>query len=626
MSILETPRLYFRGEISWDPITTNNYPSRYDESVAEPMFDPGETVEQFRQSAIDAVVSDGNWNPHGTYRSSFFNTVVSGGDAGHGLDVQDAAVGVPVGFTGMLVDAEPYGTFSSQLFFDAISFGIDGGCRILAPRSRRMIARYINFNRNQGRGFIAGVASVNWQTSFNKEGLIIDARDSAVLGALQQALESPDVAGLTVQFNTYRTIYYDDQWLSNNPADTKAQAAAAAHAKRLTEQLQSGGFQPNPARSTLVGTVGLWRQDEPAQEPGGRALLTNPATLVPAWPGASVASAHARFEGDVLTVDLSNSISEADPAGEPQPAPPPHAKQDLGTLRWVARKLDGTVVPLADMDYSQYGAGAYEATSGIVTLTVADPIAATNDLIELHSADGKTIYLAESRLRAIPDEHNFYTTPVFNAANRQVPVQLGVQVYNYGLPAGANVPVAMVGAPSTAIYSTAVTDANGRCSFTYMPPATGGVEGFIFVPGPDAAIPATLNPLLNTYMFVRTLPPDADIAAQEPTWDNAYRYVLAKWKAMAPCMDNWLDLADEAQVRRYAPVIAKLTDPANFEMFRYMPVSRDLTDGERTLLYKFLGLAAPAAGDTLMAAEAVETETSVPKPTIEQLSRQMRNH
>ena len=45
----------------------------------------------------------------------------------------------------MLVDLEPYGAFSSQLFFDAMSFGIQGGCRVLAPRTTRMTARYINF-------------------------------------------------------------------------------------------------------------------------------------------------------------------------------------------------------------------------------------------------------------------------------------------------------------------------------------------------------------------------------------------------------------------------------------------------------------------------------------------------
>ena len=46
-------------------------------------------------------------------------------------------VGVPAQFTGMLVDVEPYGGTSSQLFFDSMSFGIDGGCRIAASSGKK---------------------------------------------------------------------------------------------------------------------------------------------------------------------------------------------------------------------------------------------------------------------------------------------------------------------------------------------------------------------------------------------------------------------------------------------------------------------------------------------------------
>jgi hypothetical protein len=47
-------------------------------------------------------------------------------------------------------------------------------------------------------------------------------------------------------------------------------------------------------------------------------------------------------------------------------------------------------------------------------------------------------------------------------------------------------------------------------------------------------------------------------------------------------------LDDPAQVKSYAGLLKRLTDPANFEHFRFMPVTRDMTAGERTLLYKFL--------------------------------------
>jgi len=69
MSILETPRLLFRGRVTFDPIVTNNVPAQYDEGDSKTVFDPGEDVAAFRKAAIEAVVNGGNWNPHGTQRS-----------------------------------------------------------------------------------------------------------------------------------------------------------------------------------------------------------------------------------------------------------------------------------------------------------------------------------------------------------------------------------------------------------------------------------------------------------------------------------------------------------------------------------------------------------------------------
>src|SRR5512139_3256531 len=87
MSVLQTPRILFRGSISWDPITTNNYSNFYDENTDLTVF-PSEQdrVAAFRQEAINnvsvSVKPGGNWNPHGTYRSSFYDAAISGVDLG----------------------------------------------------------------------------------------------------------------------------------------------------------------------------------------------------------------------------------------------------------------------------------------------------------------------------------------------------------------------------------------------------------------------------------------------------------------------------------------------------------------------------------------------------------------
>jgi hypothetical protein len=116
-------------------------------------------------------------------------------------------------------------------------------------------------------------------------------------------------------------------------------------------------------------------------------------------------------------------------------------------------------------------------------------------------------------------------------------------------------------------------------------------------------------------MYIRTYPGNDAIAELEPTWENVYKYCLSNWNAMAPCMDNWLDLKNEAQVKAYGSILKRLTDPANFESYRFMPVTRDMTKAERKLLYDFLD------GRTSAEMEAVPVKETVNQA---ELSRKMR--
>ena len=106
----------------------------------------------------------------------------------------DPIVKCPVSFTGMLVDLDPYGGLTSQLFFDAMSFGIQGGCQVLAPRFSRMTDRYINGGRNLNYGggpAPAGGVSVVWQTSFPKEkGLRLSPHHSPVIERFVEKLKT----------------------------------------------------------------------------------------------------------------------------------------------------------------------------------------------------------------------------------------------------------------------------------------------------------------------------------------------------------------------------------------------------------------------------------------------------
>jgi hypothetical protein len=102
----------------------------------------------------------------------------------------------------------------------------------------------------------------------------------------------------------------------------------------------------------------------------------------------------------------------------------------------------------------------------------------------------------------------------------------------------------------------------------------------------EAQLVASIRKSTLTCMFERG--ERIAIVQLPPTWENVYVNVLANWNAMARCMDNWSKLDDPDQVKAYAAILKRLTDPANFEGFLFMPVTRDMSSGERALLYNFL--------------------------------------
>lgn len=628
MSILQLPRIHFRGQMSWDPIVTNNYPNFYNEDTAQPALTPSESMNQFRQAAIEAA-KGGNWNPHGTHRSAFFDTSVTAVDLGHGPVTTDKLCGAPAVLNAMLVDLEPYGSCSSQLFFDTLRFGIDGGCRIVAPRNERFTARYINFNRNPF-GFTAGGASVNWQTTFATAGLTINSHGSDVLHALQQALHEPDALGLVVAFNAYRTIYFDDPTLQNSkPPSIPVQNQR----EMLYQKLLAGGFQPNPARSLIVGTIGVWRKGEATHEPSDRALLPD------ANAKAFVATAHARIDRGHVNLDLSNSISETGAA---------LIKQDLGTLQVVAvDAASKKEYQLASFNYPQYDRHAYEASAGIVSVPL-NPALSAADLAHAELADWQLrsskegLLLSESATRIIPQSPNLYLDqgPAGNTK---------LQLYLHGKPVQKISDVTVYQVKTNLqteeldIIGTQELKTNAQGQLVISADAsTGNVYGYLPLLGKNLPPPPDLKDGIDTqtytYAYVRVLPADSATAALPPTWDNVYKNVLINWNAMAPCMDNWLDLANPVQVHNYASILQRLTDPKAFESYLFMPVTRDMTVGQRSLLNNFLKQALPHPADLVEKVSTRTVATAAPvsastapqqqpngKPNFVELSRSLRN-
>lgn len=466
MSVLDVPHLLFRGLMAWDPVT---------------------------------------------HRSVLFGASVTGVDLGDGVVRDDPVVGVPLSLTGMLVDADPDGPAGAQLFYDAFTVGVDGGCQVALTGARPFCSRP------------TGPASAVWQASVAEAGFAISAFDSVALARLQDEVDAGRADGITVRFTARRDEHH-------------------------------GG----PARSLVVGVVGPWRCGEPVAEPGDR-------TLVPVGP-APLAPASARVVGSRLVVDLAGSLAETDP----------------GPLDVRATTPGGTVVPLGPLIADGHGIAA-------LPLDPAPLDAAATGTLDLVA--GGRVVLRERELAAVATTPNLHLDEVALG-------DLDVRVLRRGRPVTAPTSVLVV-RPGVADPVTVTTDDDG-CASIPVDDAVGAWP-WILLPydGDPPAAPSALDPRTMGHATVRVLPRDQQLDALPPTWANVHRHVLAGWKAQAPCMDGWLDLADEAACARTARLIRQLTGVENHDRHRYMPVTRDLTVGQRTLLHRWCDEVTDAAAARL---------------------------
>jgi hypothetical protein len=356
----------------------------------------------------------------------------------------------------------------------------------------------------------------------------------------------------------------------------------------------------------VVGVLGLWRENEPPCEPCERALLSPPVQ------SPRIVTGFARVGADTLTLDLGNSVPEITQDGQ---------KAKLGPLSLSAVAADMTTTALGTLTEAQYAQAAYEAAAGIATLplTAAQAAAAQAGDLQMTSAAGDVI-LKEMALRAVPLTPNVYTDISAPAA-----VQLQVQVLDRGVPAGQGIDVRRASYGDVApVSETVQTNADGIATFSIGGVVYGSIEGFYLMAGPSPEDLGGIVPSRTTYFYVRTLGDTDDYTKFPATWENVYSYVLSNWQAMAPCMDNWLNLGDPDQVRAMAPMIKRLTDPANIEAFRFMPVTRDMTAAKRDLLWRFLDGPSPPAAVVATDSE-VAPEVSLPLAQA-RLSRALRGH
>ena len=582
MSVLAFPRMYFRGNVSWDPAVSNNDPNYYDGVTARAKLAPGQTPIQFREQLIATTAQRGDWNYYGTHICRFERARIVGGALPASAADGDPLIDRPVRLAGKLVDLDP-NALCSQIFFDELVVGLPGGPHLRARPLRRMSSRWLSFARNLGGLPIAGSASAAWQTVFPTADLeLARPEESPLLAAFADALNRPEVRGLMLRCSTYRTLYFQNGIMNDLEPAATMDELGTLHAQ--------GKAVSNPAYAVVVGAVGLWREGDIEAEPGGRRLVSTRRTATPRnAPNVSAALFTAAVELDApaarLSVDFSNTFPELDITLE---------KVDFGDLTVVA-DVDGRQVPIARIPAASYDRAAYEARGGIVDvdLNTTDPAVDDVAIDKLEKAklsvvagtgEGAVVLLTEQQTYASARELNVYLdesdTPAVTIDARvfgRIPTEpLKVVAAEYD---------AAMDFTNTKVMLTPGADGSAYLQLQAERP---GFRYYLLIPSTAEAPPPKFGISTAAFLGIRTLPfDDAMSTGPDDDWNIIYNQIFANYDAITPRMSNILDLGDLEAVRTFARRIIQVTDPVLFEGAHYMPVTRDLSRGKRELLHRF---------------------------------------
>jgi hypothetical protein len=638
MSVLNLPRFVFSGYTDWNPDTVNNSASIYDEQSAEPVPQPGVSWDQFvawllksnGSSNPAALQPNGSWNVFGDHGVTFMNdsgagATITGITLPSGPAASDPLLGTGVQLLGLLymdsprpaparlVDVEPYGPYSSQIFYENVSIG-SATLGVKGRGACRMFSRWPNFGRNLGNLPIAGGMGVIWQTGIRNADLTwTGLAQSPALAALKAAAESGTNQGISVQFASYRTLYYQT---------VTYQGRAIRSGADLIWAYQNGFKGGNPARSILLGTIGVWGAGELASAPTQRLLAPNgtvtqtqnvrtmvrldthpEAAVTAAATPVSLGPAVAIVDPDrnVVTVDFVATFPEAGGTLE---------KANLGTFVLQSVAADGTTIQIGSpLPPAMYNRAAYQAGGGMAEFPfqASQRTAIANGTLQL-VAQGSTAppALLESEFLAETDQRGTYVDEgetgniainVYqHGAAPTTPVQLLAAQYDNGgnlITDPADRIVSFTGASATGVLS--VTD--GVATLQFQPVQAGCCYVF-FIPFTGSTPPQPpaqgFGSPSDFFCVIRALPFDNALESSTPdtqlSFSFIYNRVLSTYDLIYPVMSLVRNLHDKNVVTDMAEQLKFAISLDGFQSTLYMPITRELSAGKRKLLQRYCNL------------------------------------
>jgi hypothetical protein len=577
MSQFDFPRLHFRGDFSADVGTANN------DDFGDPAF-----VDTVHVRVDTLGMSDDDfakwlrgddpqfgiragWNLYGNGDCGFSNATCHAAEPKLGTlaaaAADDPVVGAAVKLLkAVMVDQDPKGTTSTQIFATEFRVEGPGGLRILG-RPARACSRWVA-RRNLGVGGFEGFAAV-WHSVVPPRLLTVDPGTSRVLLAFKAAKDAGN--GLFIRYCTYL--------LSPRVPDQQLAADFAAGKKTV-----------NPAIGKVLGTIGIWKPAEATTLAEGRRLNAGspltfnrmPFTLNPTT--AQINAADRR-----VSVDFINTVPEADESLE---------KVNLGTLQLVLETDTAGGVRNTVLGPIPNTRAAYEARAGLVDLVVPEavwPSVAGGRLKVVQQATGSPV-LVETPVVIETDDRATYlqqgqqSNITLRAWLRGRPAAAQkVKIRQFATPNKTLDPVPPA-APVVQCPDTVVTDQNGTALVLVMATDPGCCTLRFTSPDNDDST--------EYFACVRVLAADDYSHVPDGQVDFAlvYREILQYYHLLHPAMDSVIDLSDENAVRaRIDPIRARASATA-WDNPAFMPRTRDLSAGKLALLLRWCAIVSPPPG------------------------------
>ena len=617
MSALSLPRIHFSGFTDWSPSTANNAPNVYDENSVEPFLQTGVTYDTYlnwlKERNPQMLQPNGSWNVYGDHATRFAESKVLGAELATGFAAaNDPLIGTGVELLGLnysdgaaparLVMTDPFtgGEATSQIFYQWLTVGNFAGTQdqwigFKASAATRMFSRWPYQTRNLGITFKEGMVGCIWQAaSLSKDIQWFGLDRSPTLAALKAAVDAASNQGILMRFASYRTLYYQACVYKKKPIENGLELVAA----------YADGFTgDNPARSAMLGTVGVWEVGELASAPAGRLLLPKSAAQLATSPAtASLGPAVAILDTarNVLVVDFISAFPEQTTNLD---------KADFGELQLQARDDSGKITPIATLAFANYDRQAYEATGGITEFPLPQGTATTLGSIELiqQQANQPIAVLQQTRYTADTDDWALYvdegqTVPVSvsvfeNGGPTRGDVRLRLQQYDSNGNVMPQPIVEVLDSAGQPVQGNTVPVIAGKVTLVVrsLQPGACFLAFYPFTGAVAPIVPTTGFPLPSSfYTAIRALPFDNELEKNtkdsDLTWSFIFTKILRVFNLVYPVMSLVRDLSNRNVVEAMADQLKFAVSLETFESTLYMPMTRDLSAGKRRLLERWVNL------------------------------------